>query len=217
MALQLPLKPKVILLVLASLGLLVIAASIARCESYITIQSNPDPLCKIFLHGPISQCANLIRLCLGNGIDGSTWGGVEMQTGLFCACAPCLRPLIRKIAPRLLSSSPETATVDFSNARSNNISGTRSSRPRFPSHYGVFELQSGSHVGLSGKRPASQGIWDGTGESRISTHVETNNDGKVEVISGSSESNNGILKTVTITGSETLADDRNSIKKFEHV
>jgi hypothetical protein len=72
-------------------------------------------------------------------------------------------------------------------------------------------------VGLPEKRPTSQGIWDGTGESRISTHIETNNDGKVEVISGSSTSIDGILKTVTITGSETLADDRNSIKKFEHV
>jgi hypothetical protein len=72
-------------------------------------------------------------------------------------------------------------------------------------------------VGLPGKRPTSQGIWDRTGETRISTHVETHNDGKAEVISGSSESIDGILKTVTITGSETLADDRNSIKKFEHV
>jgi hypothetical protein len=72
-------------------------------------------------------------------------------------------------------------------------------------------------VGLPGKRPTSQSIWDRTGETRISTHVETHNDGKAEVISGSSESIDGILKTVTITGSETLADDRNSIKKFEHV
>jgi hypothetical protein len=150
-------------------------------------------------------------------MDGSTWGVVEMETGLFCACAPCIRPLIRKIAPRLLSASPESAAVDFSTARSNNISRTRSSRPRFPSHYGVFELQSEPHVGFPGKRSTSQGIWDGTGESRISTHVETNNDGKVEVISESSTSIDGILKTVTITGSETLADDRNSIKKFEHV
>jgi hypothetical protein len=166
---------------------------------------------------PICQCANLIRLCLGNGIDGSTWGVVEMQTGLFCACAPCIRPLIRRIAPRLLSSSPETTAGDFSTSRSNDIPGTRSSRPRFPSHYGDFELQTEPHVGLPEKRPTSQGIWDGTGESRISTHIETNNDGKVEVISGSSTSIDGILKTVTITGSETLADDRNSIKKFEHV
>ncbi len=72
-------------------------------------------------------------------------------------------------------------------------------------------------MGRSGKKPTSYGIWDGNDEFRITTHVETNNDGKEKDLSGSSLSINGILKTVTIAGSETLVNDENSVKKFEHV
>jgi hypothetical protein len=84
-------------------------------------------------------------------VDGSIWGVVEMKTGLFCACAPCLRPLLRKIAPSLMSSSAQT----LSNVRSKNISIIHSSRPRFQVRDGrddvAFELQSKPYMGLSGK------------------------------------------------------------------
>ncbi|KAH9209572.1 hypothetical protein DL95DRAFT_261751, partial [Leptodontidium sp. 2 PMI_412] len=71
--LQMARRQKIALLVVASLGILVIVASIVRCDFYASLTSDPDPS--------------------WNGVNGSTWGSVEMQVGLFCACAPCLRPL----------------------------------------------------------------------------------------------------------------------------
>jgi hypothetical protein len=39
----------------------------------------------------------------GYGTDTSTWSTVEMQTGLFCISAPCIRPLLRRMFPGLMS------------------------------------------------------------------------------------------------------------------
>ncbi|TVY33800.1 hypothetical protein LSUB1_G006802 [Lachnellula subtilissima] len=40
-----------------------------------------------------------------DGIDIAVWTGVEVNAGLFCASAPAIKPLLRKFAPSLLSSS----------------------------------------------------------------------------------------------------------------
>lgn len=42
-------------------------------------------------------------LLKGNAGGIATWTAVEIQTALVCASAPTLKPLIRKITPRLLS------------------------------------------------------------------------------------------------------------------
>jgi hypothetical protein len=141
-----------------------------------------------------------------------------MKTGLFCACAPCLRPLLRKIAPGLMSSAPQTLS---NTARSKNISGIHSSRPRFQVRRGrddeAFELQSEPYMGLSGKGVISNDIWVGKEECSETRHASTNREGSEKVLSRSSLDVGGITKTVEISGSENLVDDENSIKKFEHV
>jgi hypothetical protein len=39
------------------------------------------------------------------------WSAIEVNIGILCACLPTLRPLIRKVAPRLLGSSLKQSGV----------------------------------------------------------------------------------------------------------
>jgi hypothetical protein len=41
---------------------------------------------------------------IGDVSDLTTWTSIEVSVGLFCASAPAIRPLIRKIAPNLFPS-----------------------------------------------------------------------------------------------------------------
>ncbi|KAF8853463.1 hypothetical protein BDZ45DRAFT_560611, partial [Acephala macrosclerotiorum] len=75
--LQMTARQKATLLVLVSLGVLVIAASIVRC--YLVTSINSD--------------------FTWNGYNITTRSAIEVATGLFCASAPCIRPLLRQIAP----------------------------------------------------------------------------------------------------------------------
>jgi hypothetical protein len=45
---------------------------------------------------------------IGDASDVTTWTSLEVSVGLFCASAPCIRPLIRQIAPNLLASVSRT-------------------------------------------------------------------------------------------------------------
>ncbi|KUJ17544.1 uncharacterized protein LY89DRAFT_584744, partial [Mollisia scopiformis] len=79
--LQMARRQKFSLLGVVSLGMLVIAASIVRC---------------------------ILVLMIGKQGMVTTWTTLEVATGLFCASAPCIRPLLRQIAPGFMSSLSQT-------------------------------------------------------------------------------------------------------------
>ncbi|CZR67374.1 related to integral membrane protein [Phialocephala subalpina] len=86
--LQMRRRQKVSLLMVVGLGVLVIAASIVRCYLVTMLADNDD--------------------LPWNGYEITTWSTVEVATGLFCASAPCIRPLLRQIAPGFMSSISQT-------------------------------------------------------------------------------------------------------------
>ncbi|KAE9365028.1 hypothetical protein N431DRAFT_305398, partial [Stipitochalara longipes BDJ] len=79
--LTMPRGQKVALLIVVSLGILVIVAAIARCIFVIKL--------------PLDDT-------LWYGVNASTWSTIEMQTSLFCISAPCIRPLLRKLFPKIM-------------------------------------------------------------------------------------------------------------------
>ena len=42
------------------------------------------------------------------GVDLSTWEAVEMNLGIVCASAPCLKALVARVIPKFLSSNNES-------------------------------------------------------------------------------------------------------------
>ncbi|KAH8776000.1 hypothetical protein F5882DRAFT_162477 [Hyaloscypha sp. PMI_1271] len=86
--LQLPLKQKIILLSVVSLGLLIIVAACIRLDRIIMLDESNDKTWDVS--------------------DLTTWTSIEVSVGLFCASAPAIRPLIRKIAPNLFPSVSQT-------------------------------------------------------------------------------------------------------------
>jgi hypothetical protein len=56
--------------------------------------------------------------------DVTIWTSVELNTGLVCAAAPATRPLIRLVAPRLLSNNPGSPLDNTAARISNYADGT---------------------------------------------------------------------------------------------
>lgn len=47
---------------------------------------------------------NLLTLVVVTVVHITTWSAVELQTGLFCASAPAIKPLLRKVFPRIFTT-----------------------------------------------------------------------------------------------------------------
>jgi hypothetical protein len=89
----------------------------------------------------------------GDVSDLTTWTSIEVSVGLFCASAPAIRPLIRKIAPNLFPSESQTlnrggtlrqsGTKHGVSKRYGYVNGTATSGPRRGVGRGeAFELES---------------------------------------------------------------------------
>ncbi|CZR59409.1 uncharacterized protein PAC_09301 [Phialocephala subalpina] len=83
--LQIGRKQKISLLFVLSLGILVIVAASIRLVYVVRYYVSAD--------------------LAWNGVDIMTWCAIETNVGLFCASAPCIRPLLRKITPRFMLTS----------------------------------------------------------------------------------------------------------------
>ncbi|PVH68803.1 hypothetical protein DL98DRAFT_204955, partial [Cadophora sp. DSE1049] len=182
------------------------------------------PPVNLFSSPAKSQCTNPLCHSLGNGVNGLTWGSVEMQVGLFCACASCLLPLLRQIAPGLMSSISQSIS-GLSNVRTGTKSGVFSSGPHFSTRsrrdIEAYELQ--SEVRFLGKGTTSNAFWGGKGKAHDSGDVD-NDDRSEKAVFYKSPNIGDIVKTVRVTvkDSSSVADEgdiikENSVKKFEHV
>jgi hypothetical protein len=77
--LQLPIRQKMLLLTVVSLSILVVVATVVRLAEIYGMRNSVD----------YSWDAS----------DIATWSAIEVDTGLFCAAAPALRPLFRLLFP----------------------------------------------------------------------------------------------------------------------
>ncbi|KAJ5524625.1 hypothetical protein N7494_011275 [Penicillium frequentans] len=83
-AIEIPRKQKVALMILFALGGFVCVTSIVRLVSLKTISDSTDPT--------------------WDNVGAASWSAIECNTGIICACLPTLKPLISKLAPGLLST-----------------------------------------------------------------------------------------------------------------
>ena len=141
---------------------------------------------------------------------------METATGLFCASAPTIRPLLRKISPGFLSSLSKTYG-----------SGAQSGMK--PSKYGAgthksarrpvegFELhsQNGEDFGNGSKGTTTNSFWTGK-NGEVSDDDESSERGvlgRQPMAPGYQKEN--IVKTVRVTVQQHASDE--SVRGFEHV
>ena len=136
---------------------------------------------------------------------------IEVDTGLFCASAPCILPLLRQItthfnSPRNMVSPPlstqrsENKTIGFG-SQSTNTTSTHSWHDRHSRNHSTFELNSRSHddhtfSGLLEGNGNTTNITSG-GQSAEREDIEKSASGKhaPDRTSGSTE----IVKTVSVS------------------
>ncbi|KAK2623783.1 hypothetical protein QTJ16_006964 [Diplocarpon rosae] len=94
--LQISRRQKICLLSVVSLGILIIVAAIAKLIAILKLNNNNDLAWDV---------ANII-----------SWTSIEVNTGLLCASAPCIKPLLHKTFPSLLItlSAPSPSCVQHS-------------------------------------------------------------------------------------------------------
>lgn len=108
--LQMNRRQRIALLAVVSLGwLAVIAGSIRMGRTAHLYQPNVDAVWELY--------------------DVLIWTAVEVHVSLFCAAAPCIKPLVAKVAPKLLSSQALTSrkggdTFQMSANRKSTMQGT---------------------------------------------------------------------------------------------
>ncbi|KAH8650634.1 hypothetical protein BGZ60DRAFT_534287 [Tricladium varicosporioides] len=121
MALKLPTRQKASLIAVLSISILVIVAAIVRIVRIRHVVHNFD--------------------VTWDSYDVNIWCSVEINTGLFCVSAPAIKPLVRKLAPGLLSTADSHTSFRTSNLRTRQAygGGTAISRVRRNS---VLELGS---------------------------------------------------------------------------
>lgn len=130
--------------------------------------------------------------------DVTIWTAVELNTGLFCASAPSLKPVIQKFMPGILTSirSSKMGSKFSYGKGTNNKSGRNAS--------GAFELSSQTNLGSSIGKEGQ--IWDGDrdrGRHETSCDTLPNN----AVLDKEYESDIGIRRTVKVTISDSPAFD----------
>jgi hypothetical protein len=122
--LQIPKKQKLSLMAVLSLSILVVLGAIIRIARILHIDRSTD----------ISW----------DSYDIDIWTAVEINAGIFCVSAPAVKPLLRQIAPGLLSSM--RTTDNFTSQSRKHSSGTAISR--MTANHPGFELSSQSNLEL---------------------------------------------------------------------
>jgi hypothetical protein len=130
--------------------------------------------------------------------DVTIWTAVEINTGLFCASVPCIKPLLQKMVPGMLSSSAKSSNPSKGwGAHTSNTNGTR----RRTNH--DIELSSQTDLNVSAAREA--GVWSGTRRYDMK-HTTSNSDHSSEDIDLANgptlKPDTGIMKTVQVSVSE---------------
>ncbi|PMD27089.1 hypothetical protein NA56DRAFT_743445 [Hyaloscypha hepaticicola] len=99
-------QQKISLLSIVSLGLLVIVAAAMRATFTLRVLAISD-----------AQPWSSYQIAI--------WSAVEVNSGLLCAAAPAIKPVLRKIAPRLVGPYPKNtfSTDEISDSRKTAISG----------------------------------------------------------------------------------------------
>ena len=77
------------------------------------------------------------------------WAAVEINTGIFCVSAPAVKPLLRKLAPGLLSSIGNTDKFPTNTRKY----GTGTARSHLTSKHPGFELSSQTNLDFPPKDP----------------------------------------------------------------
>ncbi|KAH8894656.1 hypothetical protein GQ53DRAFT_744746 [Thozetella sp. PMI_491] len=93
--LQIPLRQKIVLMVVFAFGAFVCITSIIRLKSLLAISTSPDTTF--------------------DGVEIAIWSNIEINIAIICASVPALKPLVTKIFPKLLGSS--FRSKDRSNAQ----------------------------------------------------------------------------------------------------
>ena len=171
---------------------------------------------------------------LGDFANITTWSAVEVDTGLFCASAPAIKPLLRKLLPNLISSSFSETHSDPTRlqGRSNYSTGTHITHNR-PT--GAFELDSQTDLrhGFGRNKNdtvVTNKVWRGRGadeDSKVKyTHWDDSNS-EDAVLAADAAPPKGpigaIVKTVSVTITSSQDDEsrsmegKNSVGKFEAV
>lgn len=152
--------------------------------------------------------------------DVDIWAAVEVSTGIFCVSAPAVKPLIRQIAPGLLSSVGDSnaANTFITNSRKYG-GGTAISRVRGEGNKG-FELSSQTNLGFP---PKVEGVGN---KSWINFETKASRESD-EGASGDAESERAIVekevrdgetrKTVRVMVKGVKRDQENEVGGFECV
>ena len=111
---------KLSLYTIISLGWLAIIASIIRAVRTGQTFASRDPTC---MKQSLSSCSHIADSdFVGAAFAINVWASVEVNTGLVCASAPALKPLVRKLLPSFLASTPDCGS-GVNNVASLNLHG----------------------------------------------------------------------------------------------
>ncbi len=142
---------KIALLAIVSLGVLVIVAAIVRLVQILRYDFDGDRTWDF---------SNI-----------TTWTAIEVDTGLFCASAPAIRPVIRKLTPRFMSyslddpsNSPTYQRHESRHQRTDNI--RHASQPHNPASVDAYELNSQMDLNLNRtEKKTTYKFWTHKGEA----------------------------------------------------
>jgi hypothetical protein len=194
--LKIAFRQKVALLLVVSLSSLVIIAAIIRLLKVTQFNVSPDRTCK----SPFTTRQNEVALLImvGDFADITTWSAVEIDTGLFCASATTIKPLIRNWMPVFFSSSHSVSDANQYQHHQRNTNHTaRQTDPKSQTGHTAFELKYQFHQ-ASGERAIgwSNTFWRGNDGGELA-HVEDND--SVRAMLGDMRGDCGIMKTVSIS------------------
>ncbi|CAL5871356.1 uncharacterized protein PFLUO_LOCUS5606 [Penicillium psychrofluorescens] len=104
MAIDLPRKQKIALMVMFALGSFVCVTSIVRLTALKKIADSSDPTY--------------------DNVGAASWSAIECNTGIICACLPTLKPLLARLFPHMMSSfNGSQPTYDSHRMSTRHISG----------------------------------------------------------------------------------------------
>jgi hypothetical protein len=139
-------KIKIALLGVLSISILSIVAAFVRMFNVQDFNETRDQACKQFPspfptsssspYSPNIRITHLLTNPTVSAVHITTWSAVEVQTGLFCASAPCIKPVLQKLFPRAFTTaSVSQSTFPQPQQGSYNRDGT------FQRHTGDEEIE----------------------------------------------------------------------------
>lgn len=115
------------------------------------------------------------------------WTAVEINTALFCASAPAIKPLLRQVVPGLLSAAPVSTNKIAMDNYSSKRAGTGIKRTR---GVGSDALELSSHTDLESSGRGDR-VWN-NGNSR-KNWIDFDDESEVGVLSNAAP--NGMTRT----------------------